>query len=147
MQIDHNGVVKLCDFGLARVMGKESSNSSENSRAGTPVYLAPEALQGAPTTNKVDVYRYFPQPCFFRSSKLLCLSLTGKVRYNHLSDQPAMLPQFLYHCLGNDDWPASMGDLGLQADGGCRPPRPQTVDNYGPACSPLATLQASTQIN
>lgn len=57
LQIDHNGVVKLCDFGLARVMGREPSNSSENSRAGTPVYLAPEALQGAPTTNKVDVYR------------------------------------------------------------------------------------------
>ena len=56
--IDHHGVVKLCDFGLARVVGKEPSSSSENSRAGTPVYLAPEALQGAPTTNKVDIYSF-----------------------------------------------------------------------------------------
>jgi serine/threonine protein kinase len=84
-QIDHNGVVKLCDFGLARVIGKEPSQrcvecmvhgvfsirdgilihppytreySSENSRAGTPVYLAPEALQGAATTHKVDIYSF-----------------------------------------------------------------------------------------
>jgi len=56
--IDHNGVVKLCDFGLARVMGKETSSSSDSSRAGTPVYLAPEALQGAPTTHKVDIYSF-----------------------------------------------------------------------------------------
>mmetsp|Transcript_24146 Transcript_24146/g.57565 ORF Transcript_24146/g.57565 Transcript_24146/m.57565 type:complete len:881 (+) Transcript_24146:43-2685(+) len=56
--IDHTGVVKLCDFGLARVMGKETAASSESARAGTPVYLAPEALQGAPTTNKVDVYSF-----------------------------------------------------------------------------------------
>lgn len=59
VQIDHNGVVKLCDFGLARVMDKDPSSGSENSRAGTPVYLAPEALQGAPTTNKIDIYRSF----------------------------------------------------------------------------------------
>jgi serine/threonine protein kinase len=56
--IDHQGVVKLCDFGLARVTEKDPSQNSESSRAGTPVYLAPEALQGAPTTNKVDVYSY-----------------------------------------------------------------------------------------
>ena len=56
-QIDHHGVVKLCDFGLARVLGREMSRNSESRRAGTPVYLAPEALAGAPTTNKVDIYR------------------------------------------------------------------------------------------
>jgi tRNA A-37 threonylcarbamoyl transferase component Bud32 len=57
--IDHTGVVKLCDFGLARVLSKEpSSSTSDSARAGTPVYLAPEALQGAPTTNKVDVYSF-----------------------------------------------------------------------------------------
>jgi len=27
-------------------------------KIGTPVYLAPEALQGAPTTHKVDVYSF-----------------------------------------------------------------------------------------
>eukprot|EP00286_Rhodomonas_abbreviata_P012586 CAMPEP_0181320426 /NCGR_PEP_ID=MMETSP1101-20121128/18119_1 /TAXON_ID=46948 /ORGANISM="Rhodomonas abbreviata, Strain Caron Lab Isolate" /LENGTH=902 /DNA_ID=CAMNT_0023428133 /DNA_START=268 /DNA_END=2974 /DNA_ORIENTATION=+ len=53
--IDHNGVVKLCDFGLARVMTKELQPPQ---RAGTPVYLAPEALQGAPTTHKVDIYSF-----------------------------------------------------------------------------------------
>lgn len=56
--IDHNGVVKLCDFGLARITEKGLSQNSESSRAGTPVYLAPEALQGSPTTHKVDVYSY-----------------------------------------------------------------------------------------
>jgi hypothetical protein len=45
-------------------MDKDPSSGSENSRAGTPVYLAPEALQGAPTTNKIDIYR-----CFFFSWK------------------------------------------------------------------------------
>ncbi|EKX52830.1 hypothetical protein GUITHDRAFT_92096 [Guillardia theta CCMP2712] len=56
--IDHHGVVKLCDFGLARVLGREMSRNSESRRAGTPVYLAPEALAGAPTTNKVDIYSF-----------------------------------------------------------------------------------------
>ena len=133
-QIDHNGVVKLCDFGLARVMGREPSNSSENSRAGTPVYLAPEALQGAPTTNKVDVYRYW-RPLGFSCRGAISVSLADQTAHNTVLPIdvdyhcPATFPQFLHHRVGNDDWPTSMGDFRLQANGGSRPARPPAVDD------------------
>jgi len=53
-----NGQLKLCDFGLARVLGHGERHIQGSSRAGTPVYLAPEALQGLKTNDKVDVYSF-----------------------------------------------------------------------------------------
>ena len=42
--ITNNGIVKLGDFGIAKVLN--STNSKANSLVGTPYYISPEILDG-----------------------------------------------------------------------------------------------------
>lgn len=44
---------KITDFGLARVFEKDMAMKTQ---AGTPLYLAPEVLQGFEYTSEVDVW-------------------------------------------------------------------------------------------
>ena len=48
---------KLADFGMAKLVGRDSSRVLTTVR-GTPGYLAPEWLAGAPVTAKADVYSF-----------------------------------------------------------------------------------------
>ncbi len=48
--VDNSGVVRVLDFGLA------SSRAKGTSLAGTVHYIAPELLNGAPTTSRSDIY-------------------------------------------------------------------------------------------
>ena len=41
--LDENGVVKICDFGVARMVGTNDS-ANMTGQVGTPVYMAPELL-------------------------------------------------------------------------------------------------------
>lgn len=51
------GMVKLFDFGLARVIAGDGPEI-ENAICGTPRYMAPEALQGRGGSKKADVYSF-----------------------------------------------------------------------------------------
>ncbi len=52
------GVVKLLDFGLAERFEQEPASPPSGNRlfAGTPPYMAPEVLNGAPATPQSDIY-------------------------------------------------------------------------------------------
>ena len=52
---DREGVIKLSDFGLAKRLG-ESSLTQSGEALGTPYYLAPEAVRGARTDIRGDLY-------------------------------------------------------------------------------------------
>ncbi len=57
--LDEEGRVKVTDFGIARlVQGAETDwkVTASNVAVGTPGYLAPEALQGAPPDPRRDIY-------------------------------------------------------------------------------------------
>ncbi|WP_073811830.1 Stk1 family PASTA domain-containing Ser/Thr kinase [Kitasatospora sp. CB01950] len=59
--ITDNGLVKVADFGLVRIMGAADQNATATTEAGqllgTVSYLAPEQIsQDAPTDQRVDVY-------------------------------------------------------------------------------------------
>ncbi|GGQ49520.1 serine/threonine protein kinase [Kitasatospora griseola] len=59
--ITNNGLVKVADFGLVRIMGAADSSTTAATEAGqllgTVSYLAPEQIsQDAPTDQRVDVY-------------------------------------------------------------------------------------------
>jgi formylglycine-generating enzyme required for sulfatase activity len=50
-----DGGVKLLDFGLA-ILTSSAADDSNDGQPGTPLYMAPETLRGAPATCRSDVY-------------------------------------------------------------------------------------------
>jgi eukaryotic-like serine/threonine-protein kinase len=57
--IDAAGRAKVADFGIARLMGPDAAAwmlTAPDHTAGTPHYLAPETLAGAPPDPRMDVY-------------------------------------------------------------------------------------------
>jgi serine/threonine-protein kinase len=57
--LDARGRVKVGDFGIARLLGEDPKGSTltdSRSTWGTPQYMAPEALLGAPPDPRMDVY-------------------------------------------------------------------------------------------
>ena len=53
IMIDKNGVIKLADFGIARVSDAATATMVG---AGTPAYMAPEQARGLDPTPKTDIY-------------------------------------------------------------------------------------------
>ena len=55
--IDHEGSVKLTDFGLAQSVGGEAEGSEEEDSFGTPEYAAPELfVDGAQIDHRADIF-------------------------------------------------------------------------------------------
>uniref|UniRef100_A0A0D9VE69 Protein kinase domain-containing protein n=1 Tax=Leersia perrieri TaxID=77586 RepID=A0A0D9VE69_9ORYZ len=52
--VNKHWTVKLCDFGLSRVMSNSAMN--DNSSAGTPEWMAPELIRNEPFTEKCDIF-------------------------------------------------------------------------------------------
>jgi serine/threonine-protein kinase len=55
--VDHDGRVKLLDFGIAKLMASETEHTQADARALTPEYASPEQLRGDPVTTASDVYQ------------------------------------------------------------------------------------------
>ncbi len=56
--IGHDNVLRIADFGLARVWSDNSSGEMTGG-LGTPTFMAPEMLRsGIPCTEKVDIYSF-----------------------------------------------------------------------------------------
>ncbi|XP_020535437.1 serine/threonine-protein kinase STY8 isoform X2 [Jatropha curcas] len=71
--MDENGVVKLADFGIARVQDQSGVMTAET---GTYRWMAPEVIEHKPYDHKVDVFSF---------SVVLWELLTGKLPYEHLT--------------------------------------------------------------
>lgn len=50
----HNGLAKIADFGFARVFEPETMQCL--SRVGSPIYMAPQVLEGSPFSSKCDIW-------------------------------------------------------------------------------------------
>src|SRR5690606_19870597 len=53
--VGRDGVVKLLDFGIAKLIDAPD-NEATATRVFTPEYAAPEQMRGAPVTTAIDVY-------------------------------------------------------------------------------------------
>ncbi len=54
--IGRDGIVRLADFGIARLLGDTSGHTGTGATIGTAAYIAPEQVRGEPVTPASDVY-------------------------------------------------------------------------------------------
>lgn len=106
MMLTETKVVKLMDFGLARVVNQ--LHSEQSIIGGTPYFMSPEQVEGAPIDHRTDIYSF--GVCLFEM-------LTGRVPfpmenpgYHHLhsappdprslkSDLPSTVAEIILKCL------------------------------------------------
>ena len=99
--IDENNVVKIADFGVARVMDKVGVMTAET---GTYRWMAPEVIEHKNYGLEVDVYSF---------GILVWELLTGKVPYSKLTPLQAAVGvvQHRLRPVLNSDWPPLVKDL------------------------------------
>jgi eukaryotic-like serine/threonine-protein kinase len=83
VMVDPDGVVKVMDFGIARLMG-ENRQTRAGVAVGTPSYMAPEQLRGEDVDGRTDLYAV---------GALLFEVLTGRVAFEADSDYSLMMQQ------------------------------------------------------
>jgi hypothetical protein len=74
--LDENEHVYLADFGLTRRLDEPGAAATDDRSVGTPAYLAPEQIEGAPVDGRADVYAL---------GCMLFECLTGAPPYNRAS--------------------------------------------------------------
>ena len=83
VMIDADGLVKVMDFGIARLIG-ENRQTRAGVAVGTPSYMAPEQLRGEDVDGRTDLYA---------AGALLFELLTGRVAFQADSDYALMMQQ------------------------------------------------------
>ncbi len=54
--LGEDGVVKLADFGIARLVGSSTRHTKTGATIGSPAYLSPEQVSGEEVTTAADIY-------------------------------------------------------------------------------------------
>lgn len=54
LMVDRDGALKIVDFGIARTSGRDLTITGK--AVGTPAYMAPEQIQGAPADHRSDLF-------------------------------------------------------------------------------------------
>ncbi len=91
--LDAEGRVKVTDFGIARIVQGAETDwrvTASNVAVGTPGYLAPEALRGAPPDPRRDVYA---------AGVVLYETVTGKLPIGSFAPPPATLEPIVRRAL------------------------------------------------
>lgn len=94
--ISASGVIKLCDFGFARLIDNKTMITSIK---GTPLYMAPELLNEYPYNKKADLWSlgvilyelFVGQPPFYTNS---FPTLINKIKKEDIRYPDSMSPQF-----------------------------------------------------
>jgi len=137
VMITRDGVIKVMDFGIARVLGPETAPQT-SAVLGTASYLSPEQAQGGPVDARTDIYSL---------GAVLYELLTGRppftgdspvaVAYKQVNETPAV-PSSL-----NPDVPARLDAVVMKALSKNPSNRYQTADEFS---SDLARVIAGQEV-
>ncbi|MDP1861604.1 MAG: serine/threonine-protein kinase [Gemmatimonadaceae bacterium] len=83
VMLSHTGAVKVMDFGIARMMGKNRQTQFGHA-VGTPMYMAPEQLRGEEVDGRTDLYAV---------GAVLFELVTGRMAFEADSDYRLMMMQ------------------------------------------------------
>ncbi|MFH1728973.1 MAG: protein kinase [Pseudomonadota bacterium] len=84
IMLSKNGVVKIMDFGLARVI--RSLMSEQSIIGGTPSYMSPEQVDGDPIDHRTDIYTL--GVTLFEMTTNQVPFTEGNIGYHHLNTPP-----------------------------------------------------------
>ncbi|TNN17221.1 Serine/threonine-protein kinase 36, partial [Schistosoma japonicum] len=114
--LGQDGVVKLCDFGFARVMGWNTLVLT--SIKGTPLYMAPEIIEEKPYDHTADLWAlgcilyelFVGTPPFYTNSIFQLVKLITKTSIQWPPDMSSVFKDFLARLLQKDvrqrlQWP------------------------------------------
>lgn len=83
IMLAHDGVIKVMDFGIARIMGR-SRQTRVGHAVGTPTYMSPEQLKGEEVDGRSDLYSL---------GAVLYELITGRMAFEADSDYALMMKQ------------------------------------------------------
>lgn len=109
VMLDRDRVVKITDFGLARVI-KRGLNEGSQKASGTPLYMSPEQILGKPFDFRTDLYAFggtvfhllAGEPPFVEGEILYHQVYTQPRRLGELCDVPKPLEDVVMKCLQKD---------------------------------------------
>ena len=89
LMMSRGGLVKVLDFGIARVAHRESGEIDAPTLIGTPAYMAPEQLEGADVDARSDIYAVgLVMYEFFSGRRAFSGATTAEVLQKVLDAQP-----------------------------------------------------------
>jgi serine/threonine protein kinase len=122
MVVEPNGVLKVMDFGIARLAKRQSGMTEQGMVVGTPEYMAPEQLMGEEIDARADIYA------------------AGAVIYECLTGTPPLTAENQYSLVAklleetpeapilvNSDVPQALSDLVMRTLSKKPADRPQTA--------------------
>jgi serine/threonine protein kinase/ActR/RegA family two-component response regulator len=56
IMINHKGVLKIVDFGVAKIMDADAGGSKQEGIVGSPFYISPDCIEGRPLDHRCDIY-------------------------------------------------------------------------------------------
>ncbi|BCS31105.1 hypothetical protein TBR22_A03050 [Luteitalea sp. TBR-22] len=96
LMISRAGLVKVLDFGIARVATRESGEMDRPTLIGTPAYMAPEQLEGAEVDARSDIYALgLVMYELFSGCRAFAGATTADVLQRVLAAQPTPLEQLV----------------------------------------------------
>jgi serine/threonine protein kinase len=84
-----NDRLKLCDFGLSRMTENLQSSAGQTLGAGTPVFIAPEIVQGFQAMES-DQYSLAVSYCMLRTGRPLFRGTVKEIREQHVHAKPPL---------------------------------------------------------
>ncbi|MEE9180744.1 MAG: protein kinase [Vicinamibacteria bacterium] len=81
-------VVKIADFGLAKIL-QESKNEGSQRASGTPLYMSPEQILGKPVDYRTDIYAFGGSVFHLLAGEPPFVE--GEILYHHVHTKPRRL--------------------------------------------------------